>query len=104
MDKRNIVYSTNSNRGPEKPEQKENTTLSGQTAYIQREKKQRGGKTVTVVTNLKGDLKSLQKKLQKHCGTGGTLKNGNIEIQGDHRDKIAQYLQGMGIKVKLRGG
>ncbi|MBN2423383.1 MAG: stress response translation initiation inhibitor YciH [Calditrichaceae bacterium] len=104
MDKRNIVYSTDPDWRPEEDIEEQSVPLSGQTAYIQRESKHRGGKTVTLVSNLSGDLKSLQKELQKHCATGGTLKNKVIEIQGDHRDKIADYLQSRNIKVKFRGG
>jgi len=50
------------------------------------------------------DLKSLAKKLKQECGTGGTIKNGVIEIQGEHRQKIADVLQKLGYKVKIAGG
>ncbi len=73
-------------------------------AHLRRERKGRGGKTVTTVSNLRGDLKSLQRELQKFCGTGGTLKNGVIEIQGDFRDKIRQYLEEKGYATKSIGG
>jgi translation initiation factor 1 len=73
-------------------------------AYIERDRKGRKGKVVTVISRLKGDLKTLQKELQKECGAGGSIKNNNIEIQGDHRDKIAKILQGKGYKVKFIGG
>jgi translation initiation factor 1 len=78
-----------------------------QTARIQRERKGRGGKTVTVVSDLQlkpADLKELGKTLRRLCGTGGTVKDGQIEIQGDHRDRVAEELQNMGYKVKLVGG
>ncbi len=75
-----------------------------QTAYIERDRKKRRGKTVTVIRNLKGDLSGLKKELQKHCGAGGSLKNNEIEIQGDHRDKIAAYLREKGFKIKFIGG
>jgi translation initiation factor 1 len=78
-----------------------------QMACIQRERKGRRGKTVTVVRDLQltpEDLKALGKQLKKLCGSGGTVKDGNIEIQGDHRDKIAAELQKLGYKSKFVGG
>jgi len=78
-----------------------------QTARIYRERKGRGGKTVTVVRDLQlkpEDLAALGKQLRKLCGTGGTVKEGNIEIQGDHRDRVAEELRRQGFKVKLAGG
>lgn len=78
-----------------------------QTAHIQREKKGRGGKTVIVIQNLQlspEDLKNLGKKLRRACGSGGAVKNATIEIQGDHREKIAATLRELGYKVKLTGG
>lgn len=85
-------------------ENKEKNIQHNQTIYIQRDRKKRKGKTVTIITNLKGDLKSLKKELQKYCGAGGTEKGGVIEIQGDHREKIQDYLQKKGYSVKLSGG
>jgi translation initiation factor 1 len=79
----------------------------GQTAAIQREVKGRGGKTVTVIRNLQlneQDLAALAKLLKQTCGSGGTVKDGNIEIQGDHREKIAARLQSLGYKTKFTGG
>jgi translation initiation factor 1 len=78
-----------------------------QTAAIQREKKGRGGKTVTVVRDLQlspEDLKNLSKQLKQACGTGGTVKDGNIEIQGDHREALAEKLRSLGYKTKFVGG
>ena len=74
---------------------------------IQRETKGRKGKGVTLVTGvpLAGDeLKALSKTLKQKCGTGGTIKNGMIEIQGDHRDLLMNLLQEKGWKVKIAGG
>jgi len=82
----------------------ENISTAHQTAYIARDRKKRRGKTVTTVANLRGDLKALQKELQKHCGAGGTVKNGIIEVQGDHREKIHNYLRQRGYNVKMVGG
>jgi translation initiation factor 1 len=70
---------------------------------IKREKKGRGGKTVTTVTGVRPDPKQMQKALQKLCGAGGTLKNGVIEIQGDQREKIRAYLENKGLKTKIGG-
>jgi len=78
-----------------------------QTAAIQRETKGRGGKTVTVVRNLQltpQELKALATQLKQACGTGGTVKDGAIEIQGDHREKIAAALRSLGYKTKFTGG
>ena len=78
-----------------------------QTAAIQREVKGRGGKTVTVIRNLQltgEDLTALAKLLKQTCGSGGTIKEGIIEIQGDHREKIAAKLQTLGYKIKFTGG
>ena len=78
-----------------------------QTAYLHRESKGRGGKAVTLIKNLTltpADLKILAKKLKAACGSGGTVKDGNIEIQGEHRQKIAEALEKLGYKVKIAGG
>ena len=74
---------------------------------IQRESKGRKGKTVTVVRGLPLDeteLKSLLKELKKVCGTGGAVKNFNLEIQGDHRERLLSEIQKRGYKAKLAGG
>lgn len=74
---------------------------------VSREVAGRGGKTVTVVRGAPGDeaeLASLAKALKNACGSGGTLKDGVIEIQGDHRDRVVAQLEGRGLKVKRAGG
>ncbi len=74
---------------------------------VRRESKGRGGKTVTVVTGLPGSdeaLKELAGALKRHCGTGGTVKDGTIEIQGDHCDLLVAELAQRGMKVKRAGG
>ncbi len=71
------------------------------------DKKGRGGKSVTLVTGLPGsdeDLKLLAADLKRRCGTGGTLKDGVIEIQGDHRDTLVALLRAKGLNVKRAGG
>ncbi len=60
---------------------------------------------VCVVEGLPADrLKSMCKELKSKCGTGGTVKDGAIEIQGDHRDQIRELLESTGLAVKLSGG
>ncbi|RJP20619.1 MAG: translation initiation factor Sui1 [Deltaproteobacteria bacterium] len=74
---------------------------------VRRETKGRGGKTVTTVSGVplsENALKELASALKRRCGTGGTLKDGVIEIQGDHRDAIVLELSGRGFLVKKAGG
>jgi translation initiation factor 1 len=78
-----------------------------QTVYLHRDSKGRGGKAVTLVKNIiltEEDLKRLSKQLKQACGSGGTVKDGQIEIQGEHREKIAEFLRELGYKVKIAGG
>lgn len=90
------------------PERKgESLPPQQQTVYLHRESSGRGGKAVTLVKNLvlsPEDLKSLAKKLKQECGTGGTIKEGVIEIQGEQRQRIAAVLQTLGYRVKVAGG
>jgi translation initiation factor 1 len=70
-----------------------------------RDRKQRGGKVVTVIAGLPADQTDrLASELKRLCGTGGTVKQGAVEIQGDHRDRIAEALRSRGFTVKLAGG
>ncbi len=74
---------------------------------IRRETSGRKGKGVTTVAGVpltEVELKKLSKQLKQHCGTGGSLKGGIIEIQGDHRETIKTFLEKLGYKVKLSGG
>lgn len=78
-----------------------------QTVALHRESKGRGGKGVILLKGLvlsEPDLAALAKTLKQACGTGGTVKEGVIEIQGDQREKIAEVLRKLGYKVKLAGG
>ena len=74
---------------------------------IRRETKGRKGKTVTTVFGFDLDdqaLKSLAKDLKQLCGTGGSVKDGVIVVQGDHRDAVKEFLEGKGYRVKIAGG
>ncbi len=74
---------------------------------VSRDTKGRKGKTMTVVTGVLLDEAGLQKlatELKRRCGAGGTVKDGVIEIQGDHRDLVAAELTKRGYTVKLAGG
>ncbi|MGK0443752.1 MAG: translation initiation factor 1 [Bermanella sp.] len=74
---------------------------------VQREKKGRGGKTVTVISGLEGDKKVLSdlcKKLKKRFGSGGAVKNWTIELQGDLAEQSVKYLQELGHQAKQSGG
>ncbi len=74
---------------------------------VRRETKGRGGKTVTAVSGvpLGGEaLRDLASDLKRRCGTGGTAKDGVIEVQGDHRETIVAELSRRGFTVKLAGG
>jgi len=74
---------------------------------IRREVKGRGGKTVTIITGFDLDDKALNllsKQLKQHCGTGGSVKDGVVIIQEDHRETIKSLLEGQGYSVKLAGG
>jgi translation initiation factor 1 len=74
---------------------------------VGRETKGRGGKSVVTISGLPLDeagLKSLAGELKRRCGTGGTLKDGIIEVQGEHRDLLVAELEKRGYKVKKAGG
>ena len=76
-------------------------------ARVTREKQGRGGKTVTVVRGLPLDadaLALLGKRLRAACGAGGTAKDGVLEVQGDHADRVVVWLLAEGLKVKRAGG
>ena len=74
---------------------------------IMRDRKHRGGKTVTVITGVPASnevITTLAQQLKKLCGSGGTVKDGVIEIQGDHCEKVLAKLSELGYKVKRAGG
>lgn len=109
-DDRPVVYSTEAGFDPQATRQVskiKSLPPQQQTASLYRERKGRGGKTVTVVRDLQlseEDLKALATQLKQSCGSGGTVKDGVIEIQGDHRDQVAVYLKSRGYKTKNIGG
>lgn len=66
--------------------------------------KRRYGKTMTIIEGIdekSADMKSLVSKLKSICASGGTVKGGRIELQGDHRNKVKEYLEGLGYTVKI---
>jgi translation initiation factor 1 len=77
------------------------------TVRVSRSTKGRGGKCVSLITGLQlgtDELNKLAKHLKQKCGSGGTVKEGEIEIQGDHREQIVKELIILGYKAKLAGG
>ncbi|MBD1919868.1 translation initiation factor [Microcoleus sp. FACHB-831] len=78
-----------------------------QNIRVQASRKGRKGKTVTVITGFQvkpETLEALTKQLKAQCGTGGTVKEDSIEIQGDHTQKLVQILAQLGYKAKISGG
>jgi len=76
-------------------------------ARVRRETKGRGGKTVTTISGIElasDALRDLATELKRRCGTGGSVKDGVIEIQGDHRDVLVAELEKRGYEVKRSGG
>ena len=73
---------------------------------ISREKGNRGGKTVTMIRGLPetATLIARAQELKRACGAGGTVRDGAVEIQGDHRERLFEKLTALGYKVKLAGG
>ena len=112
-----LVYSTEfSERCPTcgkqpgkcKCEKKKNNLPKGDgNVRVTRSTRGRKGKGVSLISGLAIDdtsLKELAKKLKQKCGTGGTVKNGVVEIQGDHRDFLVEELNKLGYKAKKAGG
>jgi translation initiation factor 1 len=100
-----LVYSTGSGRISQQKEK--SITPSDGFARIRRETKGRKGKGVVVISGLGLDnkaLKELAKKLKKTCGSGGSVVDETIEVQGDKREVIKQLLEKAGFKVKFTGG
>ncbi|XLS27378.1 translation initiation factor [Flavobacteriaceae bacterium M23B6Z8] len=103
-----FVFSTNEDFVPESHEENE-TSLPPEAQYLEAHfsNKGRGGKIVTVIKGFQGtteELKSLAKKLKTKLGVGGSVKDGEIIIQGDYREKIISILKDLSYKIKRVGG
>lgn len=103
-----VVYSTNSDFNYDYQQQSEEKTLPAQQQQlrVQLDKSMRAGKQVTLVTGFTGktgDIEALGKLLKTKCGVGGSVKDREIIIQGDHRDKVVQILIKEGYKAKRIG-
>ena len=108
-DRLGTVYSTSDKYNYEYDNNEEQETLpeNQQKLYVSIDKKNRKGKAVTLIEGFVGsaeDLKSLGKLLKSKCGVGGAVKNGEVLIQGDFRDKIIELLKSDGYIVKRKGG
>ncbi len=105
---RRIIYSTDPSFGQEREEEMQETPPpASQRLRAGISKKGRAGKTVTVVTGFSGnprDLEALGRELRSHCGTGGSVKEGQILLQGDVRDKVVNALLKAGYQAKKAGG
>lgn len=104
-----IIYSTNPDFQYQENRTEEEETLAPQQQMLKvfLDKKMRGGKQVTLVTGFVGssdDLNALGKLIKTKCGVGGTVKEGEIIIQGDFRDKILEILHKENYKAKKAGG
>lgn len=101
-----LVYSTETGRIKPRQDKAQNTTPNDGIVRLQLETKGRKGKGVTTIRGIAengAELKARAKKLKQLCGTGGSVKNAIIEIQGDHRDKLKLHLEGLGFTVKIAG-
>ncbi|MEO6488965.1 MAG: translation initiation factor [Ferruginibacter sp.] len=98
-----IVYSTDPDFDPSDPDElNEPVPAAEQKIKVRLETKHRAGKAVTFLEGFSGsheEKETVSKKLKSFCGTGGSLKNGEIIIQGDNRDKILQWLLNKGYKL-----
>ena len=108
-DRLGVVFSTNRDFNYESESSEEQQTLppQQQNLKVQLDRKKRAGKSATLVTGYVGteeDLKSLGKTLKTKCGVGGTVKDGEILIQGDFCNKVIDILKTEGYKVKRAGG
>lgn len=103
----NIIFSTDGSHLEKKSKSYGEIIPSDHTLKVRLETNKRGGKAVSVVFELPENpeyFKKLAKELKNHCGSGGSFKNDQIEVQGDHREKIKQFLEKKGFSAKLAGG
>ncbi len=105
----NVVYSTNPDFRYDHDEDEAFETLDpkDQLLYVSIDRKQRKGKEVTLVEGFVGsndDLKDLGKTIKSKCGTGGSVKDREILIQGSFKDKVVDILLSMGYEVRKKGG
>lgn len=108
-DRLGTVFSTNPDFNYNYDNNEEEDTLppSEQLLYVSIDRKQRKGKSVTLIEGFVGkddDLKDLAKMLKQKCGVGGSAKEGEIIIQGEFRDKVIDLLEKSGYKTKRKGG
>jgi translation initiation factor 1 len=106
-DKRGIVYSTNPDFVFETESSEQETLPAAQQKLYVRLDRLKGGKVATVVENYVAsstDFEALAKELKAKCGVGGTAKEGEIILQGDHREKVLQLLAAKGLSAKKKGG
>ena len=103
----NMVYSTNPDFDFGEEENVETLSPNKQSLKVMLDKKNRKGKSVTLITGFVGndsDLSDLSKFIKSKCGVGGSVKDGEILIQGDFRDRIMELLIEKGYKAKKSGG
>ena len=106
-DRLGVVYSTSDDFNYDSNAEEESETLAAgnQKLVVSLDKKQRGGKQVTLVNGFVGteaDLKALGKMLKTNCGVGGSAKQGEIIIQGDFRERVMELLEKQGYKARGR--
>jgi len=102
-----LVYSTDKGRIKTTDSEAETSPTGDGIVRIRRETSGRKGNAATTISGVplpEAELKALAKKLKQTCGSGGSVKNAIIEIQGDHRDKLRELLTKDGYTVKLAGG
>lgn len=98
------VFSTETGRVRAEPAPRASAGSADGVVRVSRTKAGRKGKTVTLITGIPpGELADIAKELKRLCGSGGAVKDGVVEVQGDHRDRIAEHLRGR-FQVKVAGG